>query len=305
VLNAVQVWNPDDWESVSLSLLQYRHGPLAIQKIPAAHKGDYGIDFYCTNKSVAYQCYSVEEPVDIATRADRQKKKITTDLAKISANHVAISKLFLGIQIKHWILLAPIHDSKEVNLHCAKKTIDMRNAKCPALDASFEVAIHDIDSFPTEAVALGMSAVSLVKLAVPSPSQKELDSWVAGSSTLLASATQKLKKRSGPDQVQEAVAEAVRSFLQGNALLDALRNGSPDLHEKIMSAINSRSRRLKFAGPQGAGAAGTILHSELDSLISAMREAAPSLSQDNAEQIAYGSISEWIMRCPLDFPDGQ
>jgi hypothetical protein len=305
VINAVQVWNSDEWELFSFSLLQNRHGPLNVQKIPAAHKGDYGIDYYCTKDAVAYQCYSVEEPVDIVTRAERQKRKITKDLAKVIANHLEIAKLFLGVPIKHWILVAPLHDSKEVNLHCAKKTGDLRNEKCSALDALFEVAIYDPHSFPTDAVAAGMSALSTVKLAIPSPTQEELDTWAAGSSDLLANATHKLKKRTGIGQVQEAVAEAIKAFLQGNALLDALRTGSPDLHEKVMSAIKSRARRLQFAGPQGASTAGAILHAELDSLISAMRTAAPSLSDENAEQIAYGSISEWIMRCPLDFPDVQ
>jgi hypothetical protein len=52
-------------------------------------------------------------------------------------------------------------------------------------------------------------------------------------SVLLANATQKLKKRTCIDQVQAAVAEAVKDFLNGNAMLDALRTGSPDLHEKF------------------------------------------------------------------------
>jgi hypothetical protein len=143
MINAVQVWNPDDWESFSLSLLQNRHGSLNIQKILAAHKGDYGIDYYCPKEAVAYQCHSVEEPIDIATRAERQKRKITTDLGKVLSNHLELGKLFLGVPIKHWVLLAPLRDSKEVNLHCAKKTGDLRTAKCVALDALFEVAIHD------------------------------------------------------------------------------------------------------------------------------------------------------------------
>ena len=122
-------------------------------------------------------------------------------------------------------------------------------------------------------------------------------------SNLLVNATEKLRKRAAPDKLDDVVGEAVKSFLQGNALLDALRSGSPDLHEKVMSAVRSRARRLAFAGPQLGGSPGQILHAELDALIAAMQEAAPSLSLENAEQIAYGSICEWIMRCPLDFPD--
>jgi hypothetical protein len=94
----------------------------------------------------------------------------------------------------------------------------------------------------------------------------------------------------------------VRSFLQGNAILDALRSSSPDLHEKVMAAVASRSRRLNFAGPQGGPAPGAILNTEIDNLIAAIRASAPNLSDDNADQIAFGSVSEWIMRCPLDFP---
>ncbi len=252
---------------------------------------------------MAYQCYAVEEPVDIATRAERQKKKITTDLRKLLANHAEVGKMFHGQPIKHWVLIAPLHDSKEVNLHCAKKTKDLRAAGCATLDPVIEVLIQDASAFPNDAVAMGMSALSKVSLSIPTPSQGELETWAAGSSDLLANATQKLKKRATADQLDEAVAGAVRSFLQGNAVLDALRSGAPDLHEKVVSAIKSRARRLEFAGPTAGGSAGEILRAELEALIAAMSAAAPSLSTENAEQIAYGSICEWIMRCPLDFPN--
>jgi hypothetical protein len=248
VVSAVQVWNPDDWEAFALSLLQSRHGALNVHKIPAAHKGDFGIDYYCTGQIVACQCYAVQEPVDIATRADRQKKKITTDVVKIISNANEVSKLFLGKPIKHWILLAPTHDSKEVNLHCSKKTIEVRQQDHAHLDGSFEIGIHDQRSFAAEAVATGMTELASVVLSVPHPTSEEMGLWEAGSPDLLLNATTKLLKRTGKSGVQDAVAEAVRSFLHCNATLDALRSGSPDLHEKVMSALTGRSRRSAFAG---------------------------------------------------------
>jgi hypothetical protein len=302
VVSAVQVWNPDDWEVFALSLLQSRHGALKVHKIPAAHKGDFGIDYYCTAQAVAYQCYAVQEPIDIATRADRQKKKITIDLGKIISKADEVSKLFLGNPIKHWILLTPLHDSKDVNLHCSKKTLEFRGQKCTHLDGCFEVSVHDQKSFAANAVAAGMAALATVALNVPHPTSEEMNHWQAGSPDLLVNATHKLMKRTGPSGLQEALAETVRSFLQGNAILDALRSSSPDLHEKVMAAVASRSRRLNFAGPQGGPAPGAILNTEIDNLIAAIRASAPNLSDDNADQIAFGSVSEWIMRCPLDFP---
>jgi hypothetical protein len=302
VVSTFQAWTPDDWEAFSLSLLQSRHGALNIHKIPADHKGDFGIDYYCTVEVVAYQCYAAQEPIDIATRAARQKKKITEDIGKLVSNADEISKLFLGCPIKHWILLTPMHDSKELNLHCSKKTIEIRKQKCAHLDGCFEVGINDRDSFAPAAVEAIMAAFATVALNVPQPTPEEMSQWQAGSPDLLANASHKLMKRVGSSQIQAPLAEAVRFFLEGNAILDALRSSSPDLHEKVMHAVASRYRRLNFTGPQGGPAPGAILNTEIDNLIAAIKAAAPNLSHGNADQIALGSVSEWIMRCPLDFP---
>ena len=302
MVSAVQVWNPDDWEAFALSLLQSWHGTLNVHKIPAIHMGDFGIDYYCTKESVAYQCYSVQEPVDISARADRQKSKITKDLKKFIDRSGDIGNLFLGVPVKHWKLIVPLHDSKEVNLHCSKKTVETRSKNCPHLDANFEVGICDLKSFGGSTVAVAMAALTTLALSVPPPTSAELSQWKAGSPDLLANATHKLFKRAGASGVQNAVAEAVRAFLQGNAILDALRTGSPDLHEKVMATITGRTQRIGFAGPQGGPAPSGILNKEIDSLVLAIKAAAPNLSEVNAEQIAFGAVSEWIMRCPLDFP---
>ena len=294
-------WNPDDWESFALSLLQSRHGALNVHKIPAKHKGDLGIDFYCTGEAVIYQCFAAEEPIDVATRANRQKKKITTDLKKIVGRKAEVSKLFMGIPVKKWVLLAPIHDSKDVNLHCAKKTTDLRILNLSHLDAEFEVCIQDQESFPG-ALSAAIAALTNISLSVDAPSAEELSAWQAGSRNLLANATKKLAKRTGPDGVQPAVAQAVEAFLRGNALMDALRASAPDMHEKVIAAVTHHASRLNLAGPQGGPEAGAILHSELTSLTASIKDAAPSLSNSNAQEIAMGVISDWIMRCSLDFP---
>lgn len=302
MVNVVQQWNPDDWESFALSLLQARHGSLNVQKVPATHLGDFGIDFYCVQEAVIYQCFAVEEPVDVTVRAARQKSKITTDLKKAMDGATEVSKLFLGTPVKKWILLVPLHDSKDVNLHCAKKTQDARSASLPHFDPQFEVCIHDQGVFPGGALSAAMSALTNVSLSVQAPSKQELDDWQAGSPNLLANATKKLVKRTGPEGVQDAVVNGVELFLKGNALVDALRSSAPDLHEKVIAAISGRTRRLGFVGAQGGPVPGNIMNTELNTLIAAIKEAAPTLSQANAEEIALGTLSEWIMRCPLDFP---
>lgn len=301
VVSAIQVWNPDDWEAFALSLLQSRHGALNVHKIPAAHKGDFGIDYYCTLEAVAYQCYAVVEPIDISTRADRQKKKITADTGKFVKNETDIEKLFLGKQVKHWRLLVPLHDSKEVNLHCANKTLQIRKLSCPYLDKEFDVGIDDQKSFSPNAIAAGMTAIAQVDLELSAPTPEELSEWQASSTDLLENARRKLLKRTGIKGLEEAVEEATKCLLNGNSALDALRSNAPDLHEKVIGAVATRARRLSLAGAQGGPTPGSILNTEIDHLNATIKAAAPNLSDDLVEQIALGSVSDWIMRCPLDF----
>jgi len=270
--------------------------------VPAAHKGDLGIDFYCTADAVIYQCYAVDEPIDIATRADRQKIKITTDLKKIVDGAADVYKLMIGKPVRKWVLLSPIHDSKDVNLHCANKTFELREKKLFHLDESFEACVHDQQSFPGGAFLDALKALTNISLSVGTPTKQELDAWQEGSANLLANAKKKLSKRCELNDLEDVVAISVELFLKANALIDALRASAPDLHEKVAAAIHSRRQRLTFVGPQGGPAPGNIMNTEIDALIAAIKESAPSLSQMNAQDIALGTVSEWIMRCPLDFP---
>ena len=76
-------WDPNDWELYVFGLLQDRHGPLNVMRVPARHRGDLGVDYYCLTEDVVYQCYAVQEPCEVADRADKQKAKITVDLRKL------------------------------------------------------------------------------------------------------------------------------------------------------------------------------------------------------------------------------
>src|SRR3546814_5037334 len=115
------------------------------------------------------------------SRADRQKAKITTDLKKLIAGASEVSKLLLSKPLKKWILLVPVHDSKDVNMHCAKKTADLRGMDLALLDPDFEVCVHDQKQFPGKALHDAMSDMASLSLSVDTPRQEELANWEAGS----------------------------------------------------------------------------------------------------------------------------
>jgi hypothetical protein len=302
VLN--ESWDPNDWELHALSLLHDRHGAVSVMKVPARHKGDFGLDYYCLSACVAYQCYAVQEPCDVADRADKQKAKITTDLKKFCTRS-ELAKLFAGTKISRWILLVPIHDSAQVNLHLATKRTQVRAMALPYVADDFEVLIHDLDCFDPSSVE--MRAFHRRQISLPSqpPTAAQVDSWTQAWNPLVTDLSRKLTKRLGPGdpaKLDAAVQEMVGLFLEKENTLDSLRRDAPHLHEALAAVISRHAARLSFYGNPEHATPHHILRSEVDSLTAELKQSIPNFSDGSAQQIALGTIAEWLLRCPLDFP---
>jgi hypothetical protein len=112
-----------------------------------------------------------------------------------------------------------------------------------------------------------------------------------------------LAKRVGGNEVKlsESVGEAIRWFLDRENTLETLRATFPELHEALMSVILRHGQRLSLYGPPAAGAAHQILRAELEALMKALQEI-PNVTDAAAHQLALGTLADWLMRCPLDFP---
>jgi hypothetical protein len=82
-------------------------------------------------------------------------------------------------------------------------------------------------------------------------------------------------------------------FLEKENTLDSLRREAPQLHETLAAIF--------YGNPENA-TPHHILRSEVDSLVAEMKQSIPNFSDGSAQQIALGTIAEWLLRCPLDFP---
>lgn len=298
-----EFWEPDDWELHVYGLLQDRHGPLNIHKVPARHKGDHGIDYYSLEDQVSYQCYAVQEPCEVADRAEKQKTKITTDIKKFCTKKAELCNLFGSVQMARWVLLVPLHDSSQVNAHATAKTIEVKALGLSYIAPNFEVMIQDLESFDATSRALRAMLRHSISLAAQPASTQQIEQWSESSESLVNTLRTKLSKRVGADEEKlgESIGEAIRWFLDRENALEALRATLPDLHEALMGVILRHGQRLSLYGPPADGAAHQILRTELEALMKALKDI-PNVADAAAHQLALGTVSDWLMRCPLDFP---
>jgi len=300
-----QFWDPNEWESHVYRLLQDRHGPLNVCKVPARHKGDFGLDYYSAADQVVYQCYAVQEPCEVADRADKQQAKITTDLKKFCTGKPELLAILGTVQIKRWVLVVPLHDSAKLNGHCTKKTAEVKASIMSYVSSDFEVMIQDLDSFDLNSRTFRALQRQSIKIPNKPATSKEIEAWTNSSNDLVKNLTDKLRKRvnsSDKKKLEEAVETAIGWFLNRENTLDDLRVNAPELHETLMEIIARHTECLTLYGPTADGSPSQILRTELESLKADIEKSIPNFSSQSVHQMAIGTIADWLIRCPLDFP---
>jgi hypothetical protein len=300
-----EFWEPDEWEQFAFGLLQDRHGALNVMKVPARHLGDFGLDYYCLADRVVYQCYAVQDPCEVADRADKQKSKITTDLKKFCGNKKEIQGLLGDVKVNRWILTVPIHDSSQVNIHLTTKATEVKNLGLNYVTPDFEVLIHDLSCFDAGSLSYRTMLRSSVSVPTTPPTAQEIDNWVMVENPLVLNLIKKLRKRiaiSDQAQIDAQVREAIGWFLEKENALQTLRGAAPQLYETLVGVISRRTTRLQLYGPPPDGAAHHILRTETESLVAELKMSVPNFTAESAEQLALGAVAEWLLRCPLDFP---
>ncbi|NUR33997.1 MAG: hypothetical protein HOQ30_08300 [Gemmatimonadaceae bacterium] len=298
-------WDPNEWEEYVFGLLQDRHGALNVSKVPARHKGDLGIDFICRAERAVFQCYAVEEPCDVADRARKQQSKSTSDLKKLCANSPNLQRLLGEMKVTRWILTVPLHDSVNVNAHLAEKSAEVRARGLAYIAPDFEADIQDLSAFDNGSVQRRLLQRSVLVVPADRVRSSEIADWLGASEDLVANLRRKLQKRvdlAGPEDLGRALEQAVGLFLERENALDSLRSLAPQLYEDVQTVFARRSRALALTGPPDVGTPAGVLRDEVEAMTRELIDEIPNLSKDSAEKLALGTIVEWLLRCPLDFP---
>lgn len=280
-----------------MRLLQDMHGPENIQPVPAKHKGDCGIDYFCVSKSIVYQCYACEEPIDVATRAEKQRDKITTDIGKFCDPAKGAAVVLGKNKVKRWILVVPTHDSREVVAHANNKTDEVRLKNLAHAEPDFHIMVHDLATFDPESIARRNALRARIRLNFGAVTTEQVADLARTDSSLEDNLRQKLAQRiSDAEAMDDAVNEALRASMESGNAIEALRQIVPEAYEHIERLKAERLRRLK-SGAGGSG--GDRLDAEINDLKAKLIEAVPNLDPGLAETVCFGSVSEWLMRCPL------
>lgn len=294
-------WKGVEWQEFALQLVQRRHGAENVQMVPDKVKGDAGLEFF-TTCGCLYQCYAPEEASDVAKAASAMKAKASRDLKKLSKNKDTIEKILAGTKVKRWILLCPFLDNKDVVVSVREHGVTEKAKGLVFMDPGFEALCHSQQDFQAEIEILKSLSLG-PSIKVPAPTDEQVKD-AAADTEIGARIDGKIGRALGPAVPQAQIAarrdQYVKAHLHRENALEQLRENHAVLWERAFETIDAEEARLI-----AVGASSTIpvqqLQESMARIEASLAAALPTLGKGLLTHIALGTISDWLIRCPLDF----
>lgn len=294
-----KVWESKEWEHHVNDLLRIKFGDSNYIPIPDGHNGDAGIEGYCTEGS-AFQSYCPDEACPVKELYEKQRDKMTTDIAKfIKDKDNYLTQILQNTRIKRWILVVPRHISKHLVIHASNKETEVVKANLPYVDnEDFKILIWDRETLKREESELISKGLRVLKVDMPDIDESQLDEIKDSESEFVKNISRKLKKLKGDEeQVAIAANHLLQNIVMYKNIMSDLKDNYPSLHEEITNGVLDRESDLKL----------DCLDSDIlppakqVKLLNTQLAERSKLHKDNLKCISTGVVGDWLMRCNLDF----
>ena len=294
-------WEGKEWEGFVHQLVQIRHGAQNVQRVPDRVRGDAGLEYF-TMDGCLYQSYAPEETGDVPKAVSAMKSKASRDLKKLIKNQDTIKALLGDLKVNRWILLCPFLDDKDVVRFVRERGDEVKAAGLPFIDDDFRALVHSQEDFAGELETLQHLARG-PKLRIEQPDQSAIDAAV-GSPELVDKLVAKLERAFSGDgeALEKRKHEHLRAYLTCSNTLETMRYDHPELWERSLKCLDAEERKLQLLGAKGA-APTEQLQSSLERLEAKLGQTLPDIEPAVITQISAGTLSDWLIRCPLDFPE--
>jgi hypothetical protein len=292
-----------DWDEYCHRLLALKY-PNYYQRVPSRFGGDLGIEGFVKNAGIVFQCYCPDGEPTSTELYEKQRDKITTDIRKLVINKTELISILGSSPIKEWHFITPRYDNKDLLTHCRKKELDLISQNNSHIYPDFIILIKTEDDFIREKGILNNNGLIVIDPTIPPVPVSQIKSWVNQNNSLFQNLEHKIRKLTdNPDSIEQLIEINVKSYLIGQNTLENIRSGFPEQYEKIHELKDIWEIRISQRSliPTGSPP-GEILFDALEEYKIDLEKGFPQIiSRKILEVLSQEAISDWLIRCPLDF----
>jgi hypothetical protein len=292
----------DGWESYCQQLLKLKYNNEGYQEVPARYGGDLGIEGF-TKTGRAFQCYCPEGEPTPDELYEKQRDKITRDIKKLLKNEAELKGLFGNIIINEWQFLTPRYDNKELIAHCTKKSQEVRSTGKTHVSQDFTILIRTESDFIPERDTYISAGHGQISPDVAPISEDEVIEWKESNNEYYKTLENKLNKIIPNDDKRNIqIVNMIKCYLLGQNILEHIRKEYPSHYEQIIKLKNATESNVEIESAMPNNNPGEHLKHTLteyrENIDSQLNN---SIERSTIMRLGQEAISDWLIRCPLDF----
>jgi len=301
--NSYLTYDGNEWERRVFSWLHLKYPGGQFEEVPAEHHGDFGIDGF-SRDGIAYQCYAPQTPLKVKELYENQRNKMNQDIDKFIDNHKDLSKLFGTLKIESWWFVVPQHRSAKLVQHATSKASLVKSKRLPYVGDNFHIHIATGEDFAVERQAAITKRVEALQLEETEVPEMEVQDWADKNDQFVQVLDRKIRAYSG--ETRESKIRSLRDkwierFIAGENTLKKMQTDFPDIWEEFRVLKKRRENGL-FTKYSTATAGAAVLTETLDQFKAEIENNLPNLVS-LADELSVATVAEWLLQCPLDFPD--
>lgn len=300
-----EIWNrpPEEWQDLVTRLLTMKYGVGEFLPIPDTVRGDCGLEGF-TRDGKAFQCYAAEEPLNPHDLTIKQKAKVTRDTGKLVQYEDQLAGMLGPTVLNEWILVVPRWEDRSLLAHAEEKLKAIRALGISFISPMIVPGIVTADSFIVERQQLIQAGRESLRISAGLVDQAQITDWVSANDELVARLDKKAMAIRHQDKptARRLRDESVRQYLDGQNALAKLRSDYPEIYEAVDRIKKDKEHFLASESLTTSSLPPAHWRETRDSLEAELTAALGSLNRFTVRQFVHEAVAEWLIRCPLDFP---
>jgi hypothetical protein len=299
-------WNPKAWEDHIQRLLKKRYAKPtgSYQHIAPETHGDCGLEGFA-HDGTGYQCYSAQDWTTSGQLLTKQKNKMTRDIGKFITKEAELLTILGDIKIAIWNFVLPYWSNKDLLKHAREKQTEVRDRKLKHATWDFRISVITGEEFDVEERLLANLDIYQFDVPAPTTAPGSITGWMKENKNLELVANLSRKATiigSGKSDAQKSrfLNRMVENYIGGSIVLGKLEQELPDVYGKVIERKLDREGDLEMECYSTPLVPAVFFESTLKQYKTELTNVR-GISGRVAAVLAREAVSDWLLRCPMEF----